>query len=54
MTDSQLASVSWCQAPIWGTEPDFYYCQTVEGLLMWGTLSDERTSLSFTFAAGPC
>jgi hypothetical protein len=40
-------------APIWGPKPDFYYCQRVVGLLMWGALSDERTGLSFTFAAGP-
>jgi hypothetical protein len=33
--------------------PDFYYCQTVAGLLMWGALSDERTGLPFTIAAGP-
>jgi hypothetical protein len=26
---------------------------TVAGLLMWGALSDERTGLSFTIAAGP-
>jgi hypothetical protein len=25
-TDCQSASVSWCQAPIWGLRPDFYYC----------------------------
>jgi hypothetical protein len=31
--------------------PDFYYCQTVAGLL-WGFLSDERTGLSFIIAAG--
>jgi hypothetical protein len=31
----------------------FYYCQRVAGLLMWGTVCDERTSLSFTIAAGP-
>jgi hypothetical protein len=43
-------SLSWCQAPIWGLRPDFYYCQTVAGLLMWGTLSDVRTGLSFTTA----
>jgi hypothetical protein len=34
-----------------GTMARFYYCQTVAGLLMWGTLSDERTGLSFTIAA---
>jgi hypothetical protein len=40
-------------APIWGLRPDFYSCQTVAGLLMWGALTDERTDLSFTIAAGP-
>jgi hypothetical protein len=52
-TDGQSASLSLCQAPIWGPRPDFYYCQTVAGLLMWGVLSDERTGLSFTVAAVP-
>jgi hypothetical protein len=47
-TDGQSASLSWCQAPIWGLGPDFYYCQTIAGLLMRGSLSDERTGLSFT------
>jgi hypothetical protein len=35
----QSASLSWNKAPIWGLRSDFYYCQTVAGLLMWGTLS---------------
>jgi hypothetical protein len=52
-TDGQSASLSWNKAPIWGLRPDFHYCQTVAGLLMWGALSDERTGLSFTTAAGP-
>jgi hypothetical protein len=43
MTDGQSASLSWCQAPIWGPRPDFCYCQTVAGLLMWGALSSEWT-----------
>jgi hypothetical protein len=47
MTDGQSASRFWNKAPIWGLRPDLYYCQTVAGLLMWGALSDERTSLSF-------
>jgi hypothetical protein len=42
-TDSQSASLSWNKAPIWALRPDFYYCRTVAGLLMWGTLSDKRT-----------
>jgi hypothetical protein len=45
-------SLSWNKAPIWGLQ-DFYYCQTVSALLMCGALSDERTGLSFTIAAGP-
>jgi hypothetical protein len=53
MTDSQSASLSWCQVPIWSPRPDFYYCQTVAGLLMWGAISDERMGLSFTIGAGP-
>jgi hypothetical protein len=46
------ASLSWCQAILWGTRPAFYYCQTVGGLLIWGALSDERMGLSFAIAAG--
>jgi hypothetical protein len=53
-TDGQSASLSWNKAPIWGLRPDFYYRRTVAGLLMWGALSDGRTGLSFTIAAGPC
>jgi hypothetical protein len=49
----QSASLSWNKAPIWGLRPHFYYWQTFAGLLMWGSLSDERTGLSFTIAAGP-
>jgi hypothetical protein len=51
-TDGQSASLSWNKAPTWGSRSDFYYCQTVAGLLLWGALSDERTGLSFTIAAG--
>jgi hypothetical protein len=40
-------SLSWNKAPIWGLRPDIYWCLTVAGLLMWGSLSDERTGLSF-------
>jgi hypothetical protein len=53
-TDGQSASLSWNKAPIWDLRPDFYYCQTVACLLMWGALSEERMGLSFTIAAGPC
>jgi hypothetical protein len=52
-TDGQSASLSWNKAPIWGLRQDFYCCQTLADLLMWGALSDERTGLSFTTASGP-
>jgi hypothetical protein len=51
-TDGHSASLSWNRTPIWGLRPDFYYYQTVMGLLVWGTLSDDRTGLSFTIVAG--
>jgi hypothetical protein len=51
--DGQSAILSWNKAHIWGLRPDFCYCHTVAGLLMWGSLSDERTALSFTISAGP-
>jgi hypothetical protein len=53
-TDGQSTSLSWNKAPIWNLRPDFYYCQTVAGLLMWGAVFDERTGPSFTIAPGPC
>jgi hypothetical protein len=34
--------------------PDIYYCLTVTVLYLWGANSDERTGLSFVYAAGPC
>jgi hypothetical protein len=46
-TDGQSASLSWNKASILGLRPDFCYCQTVAGFLMWGALSDERKGLSF-------
>jgi hypothetical protein len=50
VTDGQSVSKSWCRAS-W---PDIYYCLTVTVLFLWGALSDERTGLSFVYAAGPC
>jgi hypothetical protein len=51
--DGQSVRLSLNNAPICGLRPGFYYCQTVASLLMWDALSDERTCLSFTIAAGP-
>jgi hypothetical protein len=48
-TDGQSASLFWCQAPIWSLRPDFYYCQTVVGLMVRGALSDERTSNCYAY-----
>jgi hypothetical protein len=36
-----------------GVEPHIYYSSTVTVLFLWGALSDERTGLSFIYAAGP-
>jgi hypothetical protein len=52
-TDGQWSNLSWNNATVWGLRLDFYYHQTVAGLLMWGALSEERTGLSFTIAACP-
>jgi hypothetical protein len=51
-TDGQSASLSWIKAPNWALRPNLYYWLKIAGLLMWGALSDERTGLSFTIAAG--
>jgi hypothetical protein len=53
MTDGQLASLSWCQAPVWALWRHFYCCHTVARLLILGAVSDERMGLPFTIAAGP-
>jgi hypothetical protein len=36
-TDGQSASLSWCQAPIWGSWPDINYCFTVTVLSLGGS-----------------
>jgi hypothetical protein len=45
-------SVSLDVEPICGSWPDIYYFLTVTVLFLWGALSDERTDLSFVYAAG--
>jgi hypothetical protein len=47
MTDGQSTNPSSCQVPS-GAQDHI----SVAGLLMWGALSDEGTSLSFAIAAG--
>jgi hypothetical protein len=48
-TDSQSASLSWCQAPIWDPWPIFLFprsfLQTAACLLFCSALSDERPGL---------
>jgi hypothetical protein len=53
-TDGHSVSKSWCRALIWGSWPDIFYCLTFTVLILWVALSDERTGLSFVYAAGPC
>jgi hypothetical protein len=50
-TDGQSVTKSWCQAPS-GTQIFSYYYLTVTVLFLWGALSDEKTGLSFVYAAG--
>jgi hypothetical protein len=40
-------------SPIWGSWPDIYYTLIITVLFLWGALCDERTGLSFLYAAGP-
>jgi hypothetical protein len=36
MNDGQSTSLSWNKAPIWDLRLDFYYCQTIAGLMRGG------------------
>jgi hypothetical protein len=45
-TDDQSASLSWNKAPLWGLRLDFHYCQTIAGLLIWGALGSNWTTLT--------
>jgi hypothetical protein len=52
-TDGESVSKSWCRAPSGTHDQIFsYYYLTVTVLFLWGALSDERTGLSFVYAAG--
>jgi hypothetical protein len=51
---SQPISKSWCRGPSGGSWPDIYYCLTVTVLFLWGAVPEERTGLSFVYAARPC
>jgi hypothetical protein len=56
-TDSQSANPSWCQEPIRDPRSIFpllslIFFPTVSGLLLWGALSVEKSSLYFQFLPG--
>jgi hypothetical protein len=50
-SDSQSASLSWCQAPSETTTR--FLLLSVRRVLIWAAFCDERTDLSFTVAACP-
>jgi hypothetical protein len=52
-TDGQSVSKSWCRAPSRTDDQIYsYYYLTVTVLFLWGVHTDERTGLSFVYAAG--
>jgi hypothetical protein len=44
-TDGHSASMSWCEALLWGSRPDFHYCHTAAGFFYVGPLSDSDGSV---------
>jgi hypothetical protein len=50
-TDGQSPSLAWCQTPSWAKEHIFVTFRQFRVFFIWGTLSDERTCLSFIIAA---
>jgi hypothetical protein len=48
--DSQLASPSWCRAPIWGPWTHFYYCQKFAVFRFWGGALSLREGRSVTYS----
>jgi hypothetical protein len=61
-TDSQSASLSWFQAPIWDPRQIFLLLHLIifflvfffTDLLPWEILSDEKSDLNFSVVAGYC
>jgi hypothetical protein len=52
-TDGQSVSKSWCRAPSGAHDQIFITVWQLRSFL-WGALSDNRTGLSFVYAAGLC
>jgi hypothetical protein len=51
---SQSVSKSWCRAPSGAHDQIFITVWQLRSCFRVGALSDERTGLSFVYAAGPC
>jgi hypothetical protein len=54
LTVSQSVSKSWYRAPSGAHDQIFITVWQLRASFLWGALSDERTGLSFVYAAGPC
>jgi hypothetical protein len=54
MTDGWPANLSWVSNPIKSPGSYFCYCHTIAGLLIWGTLCEERMGFLFAVASDPC
>jgi hypothetical protein len=52
-TQNSVSQKVLVSSSTWGSWPDIYYCLTVTVLFLWSAFSDERTGLSFVYAAGP-
>jgi hypothetical protein len=53
-TDGQSVIMTWCRAPSGAHYQIFIIVWQLRSCFLWGGLSDERTCLSFVYAAGPC
>jgi hypothetical protein len=54
VTYGQSVSKSWCWAQSVTHDQIFITVWQLRSCFLWGALSDERTGLSFVYAAGPC
>jgi hypothetical protein len=53
-TDGQSVIKSWCRAPSGAHDQIFITILQLGSCFLWGAISDERTGLSFVYAACPC
>jgi hypothetical protein len=53
-TDRLSVSKSWCRAPSGAHDQIFITVWQLRYFFLWGALSNERTGVSFVYAAGPC